>query len=66
MTRKPPETVIADAVIRQRLRYLYARRSVVDQLIRTLELYEEMEAEQDQPAGKVQTWQRLWARELAS
>jgi hypothetical protein len=66
MTRKPPETVMADAVIRQRLRYLHARRSVVDQLIRALELYAEMEAEEDPPAGQVQTWQRLWTRQLAS
>ncbi len=44
MMRKPPQSAEPDALIRQRLQYLYARRSVVDQLIRTLELYEELEA----------------------
>jgi len=45
MMRKPPQSAEPDALIRQRLQYLYARRSVVDQLIRTLELYEELEAQ---------------------
>lgn len=47
MMRKPPQSAEPDALIRQRLQYLYARRSVVDQLIRTLELYEELEAQRN-------------------
>lgn len=65
MMRKPPQSADPDALIRQRLQYLYARRSVVDQLIRTLELYEELEAQQN-PRSKAVPTMEYCLQEMAS
>jgi hypothetical protein len=66
MMRKPPQSATVETVIHRRLQYLYARRSVVEQLIRTLELYEAMEAEELEPPAELSVRAQGWVRELAS
>jgi hypothetical protein len=55
--------------LESRLSYLYARRAIVDDLIRSLELYEELAKELPRkkgPASEAGAEEPIWTRLLAS
>ncbi len=62
----------SETTIETRISYLQARRAIVDDLIRSLELYQELAAEGPKkakkkgPASQVKLEEPIWAQQLAS
>jgi hypothetical protein len=59
----PPED---GQLLEKRLEYLYLRRSVLDKLIESLELYQELQGRAKPPVLETHALAKTWARRLAS